>query len=76
VNPKLVEPPAERLPLLLAFFTVTVPVVPVLTPFQSELIDCPLWRLSFTVQLLMFDEPLFLTVTEPLKPLGHELLVE
>jgi hypothetical protein len=76
VKPKLVDAPPARLPLKLAFFTVTAPLVPVLTPFHNELMDCPLWRLSLTVQLLMLDPPLFLTVTDPLKPLFHELLVE
>jgi hypothetical protein len=40
-NPKLVDPPAARLPLYGALRTVTVDPEPVATPFQTELTDAP-----------------------------------
>ena len=50
-----------------------VPVVPVLTPLQRLLMDCPLASPSVTVQLVMVVEPELPTVTSAWKPPGHEL---
>lgn len=75
VHPNEVEAPAERAPLYGSFLTVIAPVVPLFTPFHRLLMVCPLASVSFTVQLLIADEPA-VTVTLPLKPPVQLLLVE
>lgn len=72
VNPNVVEPPGERLPLYEAFLTDTVPLVPLFVPFHNWVIVCPLARVSLTVQPLIADEPA-VTVTVPWKPPGQLL---
>lgn len=57
VHPNEVVAPAARAPLYEAFFTVIAPVVPLFTPFHRLVMVCPLARVSFTVQLLIADEP-------------------
>src|SRR3954451_16895810 len=67
-KPKLVEAPAPTEPLYAALRTLTAPLVPVLTPFQTFAIVCPPARVSRTVQPPSGVEPLFATVTSPWKP--------
>ena len=60
-NPKLVDPPAARLPFHGAFRTVTVDPDAVATPFQRELTDVPG---RVTVHVVIADLPA-VTVTSP-----------
>lgn len=60
-NPKLVDPPAARLPLYGALRTVTVDPDPVETPFQMEVKDAPG---SVTFHDVTADAPA-VTVTSP-----------
>lgn len=50
-----------------AFVTVIAPVVPLFVPFHRLEMVWPLASVSFTVQLLIADEPA-VTLTLPLKP--------
>ena len=68
-NPKTVEPLPDRVPLYAAFFTLTVPLLPVAEPFHRLLMLCPLARTIATVQPLSVDDPLFSTVTSAWNPL-------
>src|SRR3954453_9331472 len=67
-KPKLVEAFAPREPLYAALRTLTVPVVPVLMPFQTLPRVCPPASVRCTVQPLRVVEPLLATVISPWNP--------
>jgi hypothetical protein len=66
-NPNVVDTPGSSEPLYGAFVTLTVPLVPVFTPFQRLLMVCPPASVSRTVQPLIAEAPAC-TVTSPWNP--------
>src|SRR3954447_9502178 len=71
-NPNVVVPLAATVPLCGALRTEMAPEVPLGTPFQTLVVDWPLWSRSATVQLVMAVAPLLRTVTSAWNPPCHQ----